>query len=359
MPIEFEPERWARIRDDYSAWWAGELDRPLIQLTLRGADPGRPEPGAPVQDFTAFYDFSVSPETIVDHWDYQLSGYRYAGDAFPTVWPNFGSGVVGAFLGAALLPGMDTCWFQPPAIREIADIRFRYDPGNAWLGRVKEICRAAVERWQGQVQVGMTDLGGTLDILSTFRPGAGLPLDLIDQPDRVKRLTWEAHELWWRYFDEIDAILRSANPGYTAWTPIFSVEPYYLLQCDFCYMIGPDMFNEFVKPELAACCRRLTNPFYHMDGTGQLPHLEALLSIEELKGIQWIPGAGQPELPEWTHVQQQICESGKLIQLWGDVETLEPLVEQLGSAEKIYLRLYADAADADAELAFLDKYGAR
>ena len=35
-------------------------------------------------------------EQIVDRWEYYLSGQYYLGDAFPSVWPNFGAGVVAA-----------------------------------------------------------------------------------------------------------------------------------------------------------------------------------------------------------------------------------------------------------------------
>ena len=91
----------------------------------------------------------------------------------------------------------------------------------------------------------MTDLGGSLDILSTFRPSENLLLDLYDHPEVVRQKTWGVHEMWWRCFSELDSTIRAVNPGYTAWSPIFSDGPYYMLQCDFCYMIGPDMFDEY------------------------------------------------------------------------------------------------------------------
>ena len=72
-----------------------------------------------------------------------------------------------------------------------------------------------------------------------------------------------------------------------------------MLQCDFCYMIGPEQFKKFVLPELAVSCKKLTNPFYHLDGPGQLPHLDYLLSIPELKGIQCVPGDGSPHDGPW------------------------------------------------------------
>jgi 5-methyltetrahydrofolate--homocysteine methyltransferase len=331
MGIDFDAGRWNRIRRTYREWWDGRLERPLIPLIVGGRDPGRPEPDVPRGRRTANYPFSIAPEQIVDRWDWDLSTRYYVGDAFPQVWIDFGPGVLAAFIGGQGHVDDHTVWFTPRDDRPIGDIRFVYDPNHPWLLRIKAICRAAVERWGGLVQVGMTDLGGNLDILSTFRPSEKLLLDLYDHPDEVDRLTWEAHELWHRCFADINAILRPANPGYTAWAGIFSDRPHYMLQCDFCYMISPDMFDRFVKPELAATCRRLADPFYHLDGVGQLPHLDSLLAIPELKGIQWVPGDGKPPCANWPDVYRRIRSAGKLVQFLGNLDGLETMWRELGS----------------------------
>ena len=330
-------------------------------MKVRGRDPGRDEPELPCHGFTAFYDPSVPAEAIVDRWDYELSCRWYPGDSFPAVWPNFGAGVMAAFLGAELHPDGRTVWFKPPGELRAADIHFRYDPDNPWLSRIKDICRAAMQRWGGPVQVAMTDLGGTLDVLSTFRPGEQLLLDLYDHPGEVERLTWELHELWFRFFEEIDACLQPVNPGYTAWTPIYSESPYYMLQCDFCCMVSPAMFDRFVKPELSAACRRLANPFYHLDGPGQLPHLESLLAIPELKGVQWIPGAGAPDQRHWPEVYRQIRRAGKLIQIStgsGGLEVLDIVAEQIGTPRGIVLIGEVDIEEEPRLAETLRRYGA-
>ena len=359
MSIDFSTDRWQRVCENYARWWEGRLDRPLIHLTITGRDPGRPEPPLKKELFTAFYDWSVSARDIVDRWDYDLSTLEFLGDAFPSVWPNFGPGVAAAFLGAELHADGRTCWFRPREVRDIMELKLPYRTDSLWLRRIEEICRAAMERWEGLVQVGMTDLGGTLDILSTFRPGERLLLDLYDAPAEVKRLTWEIHEAWWRYFQKIDAVLRPPNPGYTAWTPIFSETPYYMLQCDFSYMIGPDMFQEFVMPELRASCKRLDHAFYHLDGPGALPHLESLLSIPELRGIQWVPGEGHPECTHWPEVYRRIHAAGKLIQIWGDMRTLGTILEQIGSKAGVIIFSSVDRSERRSAIDFLEKYGAR
>lgn len=361
MPIDFSPERWRQVKDNARRWWAGELDRPLIHLNVGGRDPGRPAPRLLKSVSKAdLYDPTLSPDDIVDRWDYDLCCREFLGDAFPTVWPDLGPGVVATALGGLATPRPDTVWFHPAREVPIADIHFRYDPDSVWMRRVKDVCRLAMERWQGQVQIGMTDLGGNLDILSTFRPGELLLLDLYDQPDEVRRLTGEAHDAWWQAFTDLDATLRPLNPGYTAWAPILSETPYYMLQCDFCYMIGPEMFDEFVKPELAATCRRLVNPFYHLDGIGQLPHLDSLLRIPELKGVQWVPGAGQKPPSQWPDVYRRIRAAGKLAQIWDSPPFTElgAIAHAVGDARGMVVFAYAHPNGRDEALRYLKRYGA-
>lgn len=359
MPIDFSRERWGTVKQNARDWWDGKLGRPLIHMELTGRSPGRSEPKLScVRRDKTSYNLSVTPEEIVDRWDYELSCQDFLGDSFPCVWPDFGPGVLAAFMGAQPEPADGTVWFYPENELEPRDIRFSIVPENIWLKRVKDICRVAGERWQGLVQVGMTDLGGNLDVLSTFRPGEQLLMDLIDCPDEVKRLTWEEHAGWWKAFDEINAVLRPINPGYTTWTPIFSETPYYMLQSDFCYMIGPKMFDIFVKPELEASCKRLQHAFYHLDGVGQLAHLDSLLTIKELKGVQWIPGAGKPQGESWPEVYRKIIKAGKRAQFVGDWRNFDKLVDQVGGAEN-FIVFGVELPDKRREVeAFLKRYGA-
>lgn len=359
MAIDFDQSRWEKIKADARAWWAGELDRPLIHYYLDGRAPGRPEPRLPkLPRGVAQYDTSITPEDIVDRFDYDLSCQQFLGDAFPHVFPNFGPGVLSTVFGATATPAEGTVWFCPETEKEVQDLHFRYDPCSQWMQRIKSIGRCAAERWQGQVQVSVPDLGNNLDILSTFRPGEKLLLDLYDHPEEVKRLTWEAHEAWWEAYSDITNAMRPPNPGYTMWLPIFSEVPYYMLTCDFCYMISTPMFDEFAKPAIADACRRLGNAFYHVDGPGQLPHLDSLLEIKELKGIQWIPAPNTPGMEHWPDLYRRIRKAGKRIQIWGNQATLDILTDQLGSAEGIIIIIGDSVDNADRARACLRKYGA-
>ena len=334
MAIDFSPDRWDRIRETYARWWSGELDRPVIPVELCGRDPGRPMPSAPLLTQATCTALDVPVEDLIDRIDYELSMRVYLGDAYPRVnLDAFGPGVIAAMLGARLDNSTGQVWLHPPDDTPAAELHFEYDPENIWLRRIKEICAAAAARWEGSVQVGMADLDGNLDVLSAFRPGEKLLLELVDAPDDVKRLTWEAHEMWHRIYGELNDAMRAANYGYTDWAGIYSDVPCYMLQCDFAYMISPHMFDEFAKPELEATCVRLRRSFYHLDGPGQLSHLDSLLTIDDLDGVQWVPGAGKPECDRWPEVYRKIHAAGRKIQVIGaGFETLDAVFEQVGSA---------------------------
>lgn len=358
MTLHFSHDRWQLVREAHRLWWAGQLDRPLILARVGGAPSDLPEPAGPPLEQHNCADFSITPEQLVERWDYMLSTERYLGDAFPYIgMSSFGPGIAGAFLGARLDNATGHVWFYPDREREVADLDLRYDPDNVWLRRVKAIYEAAARRWDdGLVQMAMTDLGGTLDVVSTFRPGEELLMDLLLQPEAVKRATWQVHDLWFRYFDELTAAMGPRRPGYSAWWPIYCETPWYILQCDFAYMIGPRQFDEFVLPELAAAARRLGTAIYHLDGVGQLPHLDSILRIPEIRGIQWVPGDGKAPIDEWPEVHRKVHAAGKLITIAGGPQTLERVADQIGTGRGISFLTWAHYGEEDALRDLLARY---
>ena len=362
MNIDFDEGRWKEIKETYRLWWAGQLDRPLIPVELDGRDPGRDKPDIPLLTQATCTDISIPVEDIVDRLDYELSTKIYLGDAFPFIdMAVLGPGVVAAFLGAHLDNSTGRVWFHPEQKLPITELHFEYDPDNIWFKRITDIYTAAMNYWQGQVMLGMPTLGGILNILSTFRPGEKLLLDLYDHPEDVERLTWEIHDIWHRYLRAFNEIIQATNPGYTDWSGLYSDRPSYMLECDFSYMIGPDMFNKFVKPELKASSEMLGHSFYHLDGAGELPHLDSILTIRDIKGVQWVPGFDDPDSRNWPEVFQKIHAAGKLIQCYADFDELDAIIEQIGTGKGIHRHVkYGYSAITGEESKIrrrLEKYG--
>jgi len=353
MAIEFSPERWASVRQTYRSWWAGELQRPIVPVVLHGKDPGRPAPSAPLLSQATCHDLTIPAEDLIDRIDYELSGRVFLGDAFPYFsFDCFGPGILAAMMGARLDNSTGRVWFHPTVDAAIEQLHFRFDPENAWFRRIRDIYRAGNRRWQGQVLMGMADLGGNLDNCSTFRPSEKLLLDLYDYPQEVKRLSWEAHTAWHQCYGLLNEELQSAGGGYTDWAGIYSDRPSYMLQCDFSYMIGPAMFDEFARPELIATLRRLGRGFYHLDGPGQLPHLDSLLAIPELDGIQWVPDVKAPDCGHYPDLFRRIQAAGKKIQLWSRAEfkSLQAVVQQLGSGRGVHQSTIRRSVEDEADV---------
>ena len=324
--IYFTDTDWHRIERDWNAWWAGEIDRPLVVL----------ETHIPMDvpvDWSQFTKFGLDTpeEVIIKNWQRILESTRWHGDAYPKWWVNFGPGVMAAFQGSRPTWTPDTTWFRPlEGIERLEDIHLRYDADNPWWLRVQSITHRAVECWGEQVLVGITDIGGNLDILASLRGSDKLLLDLTDASDEVERLVSEITPLWLRYYDELYAITNSAGRGNACWGPCWSPGKGYMLQCDFSYMISPRMFKRFVMPDLNECCAHLDYGFYHLDGKGEIPHLDQLISIERLRGIQWQPGDGQPLADGWIGLIAKIRNSGKRCQIYTDCKGALIVKKELG-----------------------------
>ncbi len=345
IEVRFTEEDWQRTEKTWQAWWAGELDRPLSFFTTWDDD-GKVFADAP--GFVTNLPMDMDLEEVVDRYQRRLEHINCYGDAFPHWWPNFGPGTIAGFLGAKIGIQLDTVWFDPAEAKAPAEMHLEVDRQNAYYTRILELTRIAAARWGKNVSVGITDIGGNLDILVGLRSTEKLLMDLIDCPGEVERLGSEITQIWLEYYEDFYAAIEPAN-GCTGWPAIWAPGRFYMLQCDFSYMISPGMFERFVLPDLTACCDHLDYGFYHMDGKGQLPHLDYLLSIERLRGIQWIPGAGQPEAAEWPDVLSRIRKAGKLCQVCATPQGAKKIVRDHGGKGFMFIIQNDEKDDLTAE----------
>ena len=345
---------WKKLCAEWERWHRGESRSPMFNISVIPPAGSVKHPHA----YLSMYDFSIPAAVILDEIEAYLEHCVYLGGAYPSVWLNFGPGVLAAMVGGEGHNGMETVWFTPGKWSGMTPDRIhpRLDRNSPWFRRVEEFLLAGRER-KGRFHIGSTDLGGTLDVVYSLVPGEDLLYALYDAPEEIRRLSGEIHEAWFEAFDYFGGLLPE-NHGFSAWDGTFSVQPYYMLQCDFCYMISPEMFGTFVLPELRQSCQRLERCFYHLDGKGELPHLPQLLEIEELDGIQWVPGAGNGTPLDWLDVYRAIAAAGK--KMWvsfeGDFDEIARLIEAVGRPELFEIHGSVPAT-REAELrAFIDSF---
>ena len=293
---------------------------------------GIQEAAAPVLTQQTCADFSWSPEQIIDAMDEHLSRFDFLGDSFPLMnLSSFGPGVLAAMCGAKLDNSSGGVWFFPEKEMEIEDIHVRYDPQNKYAQRIKAIYRAGLDKWQGNVIMGLPDLGGVMDVAATLRGSENLLMDLYDCPEEVSRLNAEIERAWHEAYEDFMQVLKPQKYN-TNWNGLLSEETSYIIQCDFSYMIGNSMFREFVLETLRADTQKLHNTIYHLDGVGELNHLDDILALENLNAVQWVYGDGKPPAECWLDVYRRIMAAGKRIEICGTPESfLKVLAELHGS----------------------------
>jgi len=356
MPdINFTAADWVRIRRDYTAWWRGELDRPLLYFSNVFDGP------VPADDdfygFLSMYPPEVAPAEIVRKYVAHNAARVFKGDAYPFFFINFGPGILAGPLGARVNATFETTWFEPPPGAALSSLRIRMDRENHWWRRILAVTKAAAESIGRTIQISYTDLGGNLDILASLVGTESLLAELIDRPAMVDKAAAAVTKEWLSAFDELDALIRPHCPGTNGWASIWAPGSSYMLQSDFSYMISPAMFKRFVMPDLEACCGHIEYPFYHLDGIGEIPHLDHLLSLEKLRGIQWIFGDGKPPAEHWMDLYRRIKAGGKLIQVTATVEGARKICREVGG-KGFTFSIWDAMSPAEADRAVEDVLGA-
>lgn len=314
MSVHFDRQRLQSVLENHERWWRGELDRPLVRGVIEGCYAPSHTAKAPRLSQATCHDFSWTAEEVIEAEDAYLSGCEYFADGYPVMdFAAFGPGVLAAMLGSTLDNSRGQIWFLP-CQEDITKLHVSYDPENKWVRRIKDLYRAGHECWQGSVIMTLPDLGGIMDILASLIGAENLVFALVDEPEEVHRVQGEIQEAWYEAYRDFSEALKPQG-AVSDWNGILSREGGYIPQCDFSYMLGPDMFGEFVMPILREDTKRLRNTIYHLDGIGALKHLDQLLTLPDLKAIQWVYGVDQPGPAAWLDVYQKILDAGKQIMI--------------------------------------------
>ena len=336
---DFSQKDWQNIEISWKKWWNHELDRSL--LVLEATDPIHGADFSGLSPHLTQYDLSTPENEILDKIEQQLNRIDYIGDAFPKWFPNFGAGFMAAFFGSEPEFNNGTTWFHPSNSENLVELKKPINKNQIWYQRLLNFYQEASKRWAGKINLGYTDIGGNLDTLASLLGSQRILADLMDHPDEIESWCQQITDRWLEFHHQIHELLPEQQIGQTGWAPIWAPGTTYMLQCDLSIMISPKMFNKYVMPDLEACCEAIEYPFYHLDGPGATRHLDSLLSIDKLRGIQWIPGAGAPPAEEWLPLLEKIRNAGKLCQVYVTVEGAVKIARTLG--QKGFLFCIGDA----------------
>lgn len=157
----------------------------------------------------------------------------------------------------------------------------------------KEAVAELIRLSKGEFPVSVTDNAGVMDALAEIRGTDALIMDMIADPEFVEEGVQRLLPIYKQTQQELFDLTYESNGGsIQSWMQLWAPQRLAQMQCDLCVMISPEMFNRFVMPELEELCSFLDYPVYHFDGQEQIRHLDSLLSLKNLRAIQWTPVAG-------------------------------------------------------------------
>jgi len=355
-------EDWEEAQERFKAWWKGEIiDRVCIAVTAPRRKPIRDIKPLPIPPEIAklgsnhWYTWALNPEYCANRAEINFANTYYGGEALPYQLASFGPDMSAAYLGVEPRFGENTTWFRNPVIDDWHNLPdFKYNPDNKWWQITRNLVNVLGEKGKDKFFVGTgCDMLSGLDTLVSLRGASRLLFDLVDHPEEVKGLTDKVTKLQIQWFEELYQITQNFQKGSVSWLGLWSEGRTYPVQCDFAHMLSPRMFEEFVLPFIGEFCQYLNNSIYHLDGKGQIAHLDMLLDIKELDGIQWSVPVVPPDPPHddpiWYPYFKRIQKKGKLLYIGAKPENVERLISDL-APEGLYISTSCESEEEAKEL---------
>ncbi len=343
MSLLYKPD-WEEAQQHFLAWWAGEaFGRCALAVTAPRADAPRLAPPVPPAD-------PVQRWTDLDYISalnrYQHATTFYGGEAFP-IWNGGypGHTAIPAFLGCPTTLDMETGWWDPVLDDDDWDVTsLRLDREGRWWQFTLALLRRAVAECRGQSIPSIGAFGGCGDTLAALRGTWRLLYDVASEPERVCQAEMYLMEMWIEVYETFYQIIHEAADGSTCWFSLWSPGRFYSAQCDFSYMISPQMFRTFFLPAIERQTRYLDHTVYHVDGVGGFNHVPALCELPRLHALQILPGAGKPSPLHYLDVLRYVQAHGKNLHIGIPPEEVEAALTLL-SARGLFIQTHCESEE--------------
>ena len=334
MPVNRYKEDIEQSKRRVEAWWNHAIiDRVVVQVTApRETIRAESAPSSIVRegDQKVLRKYFTDPEVVIPRLKARLAKTYFGGEAFPVMYPvsiNMVA-ILSNYLGCPMrFVNENTTWSEHILDDWERRPTYRYDPANKWWLISERLLTAAVERSDGYY-VGVPDLNGPSEMLSRLRSPQHLATDLYDNPQYIQPALAEINQVWYDYWRACTAITGRLG-GNFHWMGIWSDRPSTDLQSDFSCMMSPAMFDEYFLPFLDEQTQMVERTIYHLDGPGAVKHLDSLLGLPRLNGVQWVPGAGAGPTVEWIPLLKKIQDAGKLVYAYCEKANVRRLLQEL------------------------------
>jgi 5-methyltetrahydrofolate--homocysteine methyltransferase len=309
-------------KERLKAWWDHEIiDRPCFAYYYFLSKMRK-------MKIEYIFEYFGEPWYLAQNWDKIdlffnkfkeiLSFLWFGGEAIPRFFPNYGPGIMPAVFGVIPKFQSNTVWFhKETSVEEIIPYleSVELNKNNEWYARLLRITEYIAKRAKKDFSVSVSDLGGVMDILSSFLGPTNIILTMKRRPEIIDTCRSIILEKLLKVYDDLQTIIERYVDGCNNWMPIWCPKRWYPIQSDFSAMLSPKYFKKFVLPDIVKQAESMDYAIYHLDGPGQLVHLDDLLAESSITGIQWVPGARDRSLDpdKWLPVYKKIQAAGKNI----------------------------------------------
>jgi hypothetical protein len=319
--VSFLEEGEIRRRlERHAAWHRCELtDGPLVLMTSPADNQAAKQLAAkhaPPEDAEGLRTWWTDPQTVVGRFAEQTELTNFYGDAWPSHFVDVGPDVGACCVGSRSTLRPATIW-QEPLIENWSTMPPLVLHEDSFMWRAcQAITQASVSAAAGRWVTTLTDIGGPMDTLACLRTAEKLCFDLIEHPAEVQQAQSALLKVWLQVYERLVPLVRARWGGTCGWNGLWHTGRSYITQCDFSCLIRREMFREFVLPNLQEQAASLDVTVYHLDGPGAIRHLDDLLTIPNLRAVQWIPGDGQSyDVSAWLDLYRKILDGDRGIQM--------------------------------------------
>lgn len=293
-------------RERLRAFWAGSsLGRPALIAKAPNPDPHWSPWAGPELDIKAK---DLSPEWHAFEAKHTLEKFLFCAESMPKISTNDGSIVTllaelagGDYeytdAGAWVKP-LPHLWNQPLPC---------FDESHPHVQILTKIIYRVAEVVGDRGYINPPHLVDALTTLSNLRTPKQLCMDLIDIPEKVRMWSDALTSIFINAYEYFYQMVTKLGYGDTcSWLDAMAEGRMQNVECDFAVMLSPDMFKEFVLPDLRRQTEYFDYSLYHLDGACQMRFFDLLKTLPKLNGFQWNPleSDGSPVL--WLDAFREI-----------------------------------------------------
>jgi hypothetical protein len=270
---------WSRLRQRYQAFWNKKVldDSPIVHI--QNPNPNRPEPKDWMLEASS--DKYLNPVKYFELSWWRRTSWNWYADLFKYLLPSYGPNVFVGFCGGRPEFGRDTVWHEPVITDLDESEKIHFDEDNCCWKIHLETVKYFSEYLAGVAHLGITDLGGPADWISTLMGTENFLIATAEQPDKMREFALRLASECNRAYDLLYPLITADNDGIVNWMPVWSDRRLGTVQDDIAINFSPEMYRDIFLPALQTMAAHTEHTVLHWhDGCAQ--HIDTLLAVKEI-----------------------------------------------------------------------------